>query len=107
MSEKYDAALMAEIVKEPMVRVMRQMYSLTDRRSVVILGHGFLELLVNTLIDAKCKNAKKITANNRDCSHSANLVLLHELGLLSDESYSIFDWFRRLRNRAAHEPFFD
>ena len=77
-------------------------------RILVLTTHGFLELLVNAVIDTKCKNGKKkITSNNRDFPHSTKLLILNELGLLPDGFYRILDWFRRIRNRAAHEPFFE
>ncbi|MBV9959742.1 MAG: hypothetical protein JO360_15060 [Acidobacteria bacterium] len=75
-------------------------------RLLVLVAHGFIELLVNTVIDAKCKNSKKITSNRRDYPHSAKLLILNETGVLPDDLYRIFDWFRKLRNRAAHEPIF-
>ena len=78
-----------------------------SQRSLVIVTHGFVELLLNSVIDAKCKLGKtKITSSTRDYSHSVKLVLLSELGILDDRLYQILDWFRKLRNRAAHEAFF-
>lgn len=78
-----------------------------SQRLLVIVTHGFVELLLNAVIDAKCKHGKKkITFNIRDYSHSVKLVLLNELGLLDNRLYQILDWFRKLRNRAAHETFF-
>ncbi len=78
-----------------------------SQRLLVIVTHGFVELLLNAVIDVKCKHGKKkITSNSHDYSHSAKLVLLNELGLLDDRLYQILDWFRKLRNRAAHETFF-
>jgi hypothetical protein len=78
-----------------------------SQRSLVIITHGFVELLLNSVIDAKCKFGRtKITSNSRDYSHSVKLVLLNELGIMDDRLYDILDWFRKLRNRAAHEAFF-
>lgn len=77
-----------------------------SQRSLVIVTHGFVELLVNTVIDSNCRHRKKITSNHRDFSHSVKLVLLSELGLLDKQLYQILDWFRKLRNKAAHEVFF-
>ena len=79
-----------------------------NQRLLVIVTHGFVELLVNTVIDAHCRHGKKkITSNNRDFSHSVKLVLLSELGLLDNKLYQILDWFRKLRNKAAHDVFFE
>jgi len=79
-----------------------------NQRLLVIVTHGFVELLVNTVIDSSCKHGKKkITSNHRDFSHSVKLVILSELGLLDNKLYQILDWFRKLRNKAAHEVFFE
>lgn len=78
-----------------------------NQRLLVIVTNGYLELLLNSIIDYKCKNGKsKITQNNRDFSYSVKLVILNELKLLDDRLYEILDWFRKVRNRAAHEPIF-
>jgi|WetSurMetagenome_2_1015567.scaffolds.fasta_scaffold11287_6 hypothetical protein len=79
----------------------------TNQRGIVILTHGFIELLTNTIISARCKHGKtRITSSNRDYPHSVRLVLMNELGLIDDRLYRILDWFRKLRNRAAHDIFF-
>jgi len=78
-----------------------------NQRLLVIVTHGFVELLLNTIIDVKCKHGKKkITSNHRDYPHAVKLVLLNELNLLDDRLYRILDWFNKVQNRAAHEPFF-
>ena len=90
-----------------LTRVLRELQNVADNpRLLVLIAHGFIELLVNTLIDEKCKNSKKLS-NHRDFPHSAKLVILHELGAISDFRYKSLDWFRTLRNRAAHEPLFE
>ena len=79
-----------------------------NQRLLIIVTHGFIELLLNSIIDIKCKNGKNvITQNNRDFPLSVKLVILHELNILDDRLYEILDWFRKVRNRAAHEPFFN
>lgn len=48
------------------MRVFRELHNVQDNdRLLVLVTHGFLELLVNALIDAKCKNAKRIKVG--DC----------------------------------------
>lgn len=95
-------------INDPMIRFFHDLYKVREnQRLVVILSHGFLELLINTLIDANCKNAKKIFSSNRDYPHSAKLLVLNEKGIISDDLYKIFDWFRKIRNKAAHDPFFE
>lgn len=76
-------------------------------RSLVIISHGYIELLLNNVIDAKCKNGKnRITKNNRDFPLSVKLTLLNELGVVDETLLKILDKFRKIRNRAAHEASF-
>ncbi len=77
-----------------------------NHRQCVIIMHGFLELLVSALVEAKCKNGKRIVQDSRTYPHSSKLILLHELGLLSDPDYDDLDWLRKIRNKAAHEALF-
>lgn len=97
-----------DLSNDPLLAFFRELKKVADnQRSLVIVTHGFIELLINTIIDAHCKHGrKKITSNRRDYSQSVKLVLLSELNVLDDRLYKILDWFRRLRNKAAHEPFF-
>src|SRR5687767_11945026 len=66
-------------------------------RASAILAHGFLELLVNVLVEATCKHGKRI-AENRDYSHAMKIVLLHERGVISDFNFTVLDKFRSIRN---------
>lgn len=75
-------------------------------RSSVIVMHGFIELLVNALVEEKCKSGKKMSSNTRDYPHSVKLTLLHELNILDDVVFKNLSWFRKLRNDAAHEAIF-
>lgn len=75
-------------------------------RSLILITNGFLELLIESLIRKKCKRSKKILKDNRSFPYSSKLMILNELDIISDEHYHNLDLFRKLRNRAAHEPFF-
>jgi len=75
-------------------------------RSCVIVMHGFIELLINVLIEEQCKTGKKVAENNRDYPHSVKLTLLFEMGFLNEEEFKKLNWFRKLRNDAAHEAVF-
>ena len=93
---------------DQLMAIFRQLYDATlTPRFQVLITQGFVELLVNAVIDAKCKNAKKITDNSRDFPYSIKLVLLHELGLLSDSLYQTLNQLKKHRNKAAHDPFYD
>jgi hypothetical protein len=70
-----------------------------DERLLVLSTHGFHELLINTLIEAKCKHGILITSDSRGYTQSIKLVILHKLGLIEDDLFQILDWFRRLRIR--------
>ncbi|HTR41431.1 MAG TPA: hypothetical protein VMH87_07415 [Pseudomonadales bacterium] len=86
---------------------LNDLNSMVDRpRFQVILTHGVLELLVNTLIEHRCKNGEKIVGRTRDYPYSVKLVLLHEKGLISDRFYHHLDSLRDLRNKAVHEAQF-
>lgn len=65
------------------------------------------DLAVARIIDRKCKNASRITSDTRGYPYSIRIVLLHELGLLTDSLFIALDRFRKIRNRAAHEPYFE
>ena len=75
-------------------------------RIVVLVAHGFIELMVNVLIDAHCTNHKRISSSRRDYPHATKLLILHELKIISDDRYKELDSYRDLRNRAAHETVF-
>jgi hypothetical protein len=87
-------------------------------RSLVIIAYGYIELFLNSIIDEKCKflnsiidekckhGKKRITKNNREFPLSVKLTLLNEMGILDDTLFRILDKFRKIRNRAAHEPSF-
>lgn len=98
---------MTEIENEPIVRFFLELQKVKDdHRSLVLVTNGVLELFIETLIKARCKNAKRITGDSRSYPYSAKLLLLNESGVLDDAWYAPLDMFRKLRNRAAHEPFF-
>ncbi|HEY7090199.1 MAG TPA: hypothetical protein VH518_19030 [Tepidisphaeraceae bacterium] len=100
------AAALKFVNETPFFAGMNELDRVKDEpRLLVIITHGFIELAVNTIIDETCKDGKKIT-DSRDFTHSTRLTLLHEMGLLSDHHYVLLNWFRKLRNEAAHEPFF-
>jgi len=70
-------------------------------RFQIIVSNCILELLVNTLVEIKCKNAK-----SKNFSYANKLVLLHELKLIDDFYFVALDAFRDMRNAAAHEIHF-
>jgi hypothetical protein len=67
-------------------------------RFQIIITNCIFELLVNTIIELKCKNAKAVAKYN----YSTKLVLLHEMNLITNCQYTFLDAFRSIRNKAAH-----
>ena len=90
-----------------MAQLLGDLHTITNPRMVVVVTAGFLELFTNTLIEARCKNQERILSDSRTYPWSAKKVLLHEIGVISDDELALFDWFRKIRNRAAHRAFFD
>jgi hypothetical protein len=66
-------------------------------RFQIIVTSGYLELLVNTLIEHKCKSN-----GSKKFNYAPKLVLLHEMGIISKDEFEILNAFRELRNEAAH-----
>lgn len=78
-----------------------------NARAALMVAHGMFELLVTVLVERKCKNGKKIATSERDFGHAAKLVILHETGAIDDKWFESLNLLRQIRNRAAHEPFFE
>lgn len=89
------------------IELARELHAVRDKpRLLVLVTHGFLELMVNTVIEKKCKHGKRIAEDTRGYPHSTKLVILNEKELINDALFAALDWFRGLRNRAGHRPFF-
>jgi hypothetical protein len=73
---------------------------------LVLITGGLIELLLNQLVRFRCKHYKKVLKSNREYPLSVKIVLLHETKVISDELFADLEWFRKLRNEAAHNPFF-
>ena len=77
-----------------------------DARLIVLVASGVIELFVNTLVEARCRNSRTITSDSRGYPLSTRLIILNEIGALPDREFRLYDWFRKIRNRAAHDPLF-
>jgi hypothetical protein len=73
-----------------------------EPRLLLLIMHGFVELIINLVVEHHCKQGGKIVERTRDFPHSIKLTLLNEMGLLSDHHYRLLNWLRGLRNDAAH-----
>jgi hypothetical protein len=84
--------------------VMLELEAVKDHpRTITLVTHGFLELMISVMIDATCKQAKKINSDRRGFPHSTKVLILNEMGVLSDHHTKLLDWFRNLRNDFAHK----
>lgn len=90
------------------MRFLRELDKEQDsQRALVLITNGLLELLAETLVKNKCKNSNAILGDNRSYGYSTKLLLLNEIGIVSDSIYKTLKGFNRIRNKAAHEPFFE
>ena len=100
--------LPSELKTDKLIEVFRELHIVQDYpRMLILVVHGFLEMAVEVQIKRNLKNSKKIVQDSRGYPFSTRLLILHELGILRDEEYRFLDTFRKLRNRAAHEAFFE
>ena len=94
----------AEIQNSPFMKVLAEIARIgKEQRTLVIVTHAFIELMVNLLVQAKCKHGKEISNDSRGYSHSIKLTLLNELNIITDEEYKELNWLRKLRNKSAHD----
>jgi len=71
-------------------------------RSVVLVAHGLIELIVNSLVKNRCNNGKRIIEDTRSYTHATKCVILNELGVLRDGELALLDRFRGVRNHLVH-----
>jgi len=91
--------------------VLRRVMEVVDRLSrdssfALVCAHAYIELLISVLVEQRCKNGKRMVKDSRAYPHSTQLVILNELGLLSDPLFRQLDYLRKLRNKCAHTPLF-
>lgn len=72
-----------------------------DRHYILVLN-GFLEILVNVLIEDKLKEPKSIIRNN----YATRLLFIYTTGLINNELYLALNVLKDIRNQAAHDPLF-
>ena len=68
-------------------------------RLLVIVSHAFVEMMVKTLSDHYMPN---VVLKN----HHQRLQKLKKEGKIDEFQFLLYDWFRDLRNDAAHTPIF-
>ena len=89
--------------QDVIAKLFKELSILPDHaRLQITAAHCYLELFVHLLAVKKCKNGSRIEESSRDYPHSVKIVLLHEVGLISDQYAEILHWFRKKRNEAAH-----
>lgn len=101
------SAIKKRIENNPLLGVLDEINSLKDQpRLQIFITHGFLEFIVSVLVKSKTKNGKKIYSDSRSYPYSAQILILNEVSVISDEQFQVLDWFRKMRNKAAHEALF-
>ena len=91
--------------KHPVMGFLTEICIPGNYRFRVIVAGATLELLINTLIKHHCK---KHGSRFVDYSYDSKLLILHEMGILSDNRYRLLNLFKKnLRNDAAHEHKFE
>ncbi len=89
-------------------RIMLELHNAEDMpRFLIVIAHSVLELFVNGLIKAHCKNWKIILDDKRGYTQATKLVILNEVGILDKEQFTVLRAFKKLRNDAAHETIFN
>ena len=68
-------------------------------RLLVIVSHSFVEMIVKTLSDHHLPEVKLKNHNQR-------LEKLRKEQVIDEFQFQVYDWFRELRNKAAHTPIF-
>ncbi len=105
---KSHKAYMEVFYNDVFPRLMKELQDVRDNpRAIILVTHGFLEMMVDILVKEKCRKQSKILSSSQTFSHAVKLIILNEIGAIDDESYIIYNKFRNLRNKVAHEPLFD
>lgn len=87
--------------KDLFVQVIREMDKSKDSAcSLVLATHKLIERMTKELVEEKC------TRKTWKQSHASKLRALNKIGAINDDLHEVLQWFRKLRNRAAHEPVF-
>jgi hypothetical protein len=90
----------------PFHYITGKLVKLDDPQSLIMVAHGFVEIIVNRMVEKKCKTGNKIVNDHRGYPHSTKVLILYEIGYLSDHEFRLLNWFRSLRNDFAHDPFY-
>jgi hypothetical protein len=100
------AETIAKIQETEFGKLIQELHTVREHpRMLTLVSHGFLESMIEAMIAAKCKQAKKINGDNRGFPYSIKVLMLHEMGIVSEHHLRLLDWFRKLRNDFAHKPF--
>ena len=59
-------------------------------------------MLINILVLERLKKGEKV----KSFSYAVRLIMLHQAGIISDKEFLHLEWYKDIRNQAAHEPLF-
>ena len=71
----------------------------SNPRLLIIVSHSFVEMIVKSLSDYHIPSVKLHNHNQR-------LEKLRKEKIIDEFQFKLYDWFRELRNKAAHTPIF-
>ena len=73
-----------------------------NERAMIILGHGYIELIINVILESKYKNSNTII----DANYFKKIKKLLSDQLIDQTVFEALNWFRLLRNKAVHNFIF-
>lgn len=92
--------------KDKVIQIHNELENSKDnQRALILITSSYLEMMVNFLVEKKCKNYKKIRKEN-EFSYFFKLLLLNEIGLIDDNFYRRLEKFRDIRNGFSHNPLY-
>ena len=83
------------------VKFAQEIDAVNNARYRAIVTHTIIELLVDVLVECKCKHGKDI-CEQMQYTHAIKLVILNEANIISDNEFAMLNAMRSIRNKAAH-----
>jgi hypothetical protein len=88
------------------IKMMGDINNTNDPISLTILCHLYSEYWINQIIEEKSPTAKEIL-DNRNFTFSIKLVLVYNMGFITEVIYSNIKILNNLRNKIAHQLDYD
>ena len=104
MNQAQIAKIAGITLKHPLMNFMREVCLPGNYRFRVIVAGATLELFLTTLVKHHCK---KHGSQFSKYPLEKKILILHEMGILTENRFKLLNHFRDLRNKAAHTPNFE